>query len=129
MRKLFRFSLLCVIVVFAVISSTQCTISPNGTLEIYDIVVYGGTSSGVAAAVQAKRMGKSVVIVCPDKHLGGLTSGGLTWTDSGRKEAVGGISREFYNIIINPMPGFIRNRKNIPVTALMTMRCGYLNHT
>ena len=96
MIKLFRYPLLCVIVVFAAISSTQCTISLNDTSEIYDIVVYGGTSSGVAAAVQARRMGKTVIIVCPDKHLGGLTSGGLTWTDSGRKEAVGGISREFY---------------------------------
>jgi hypothetical protein len=38
----------------------------------YDVVVYGGTSAGVIAAVQAKRMGRSVVIVCPDKHLGGL---------------------------------------------------------
>ncbi len=96
MRKLLRFTLICTIVIFAIISSTQCTIFPNSTSEIYDIVVYGGTSAGVTAAVQAKRMGKTVVIVCPDKHLGGLTSGGLGWTDSGRKEAVGGISREFY---------------------------------
>jgi len=72
---------------------------PNGTSEIYDIIVYGGTSAGVTAAVQASRMGKTVVIVCPDKHLGGLTSGGLGWTDSGRKEAVGGISREFYQLM------------------------------
>ncbi len=62
----------------------------------YDVVVYGGNSAAISAAVQAKRMGKSVVVVSPDKHLGGLTSGGLGWTDSGRKEAVGGISREFY---------------------------------
>jgi len=96
MRKLLRLTLLFTIAVFAVISSTQCKINPNATSETYDIVVYGGTSAGIAAAVQAKRMGKTVVIVCPDKHLGGLTAGGLTWTDSGRKEAVGGISREFY---------------------------------
>ena len=96
MRKLLRFTVICTIVVLAVISSTQCTTFPNGTSEIYDIVVYGGTSTGVTAAIQAKRMGKTVVIVCPVKHLGGLTSGGLGWTDSGRKEAVGGISREFY---------------------------------
>lgn len=63
----------------------------------YDVVVYGGTSAGVAAAVQARRMGKSVVIVCPEKHLGGLTSGGLGWTDSGRKEVIGGLAREFYH--------------------------------
>ena len=45
-----------------------------------DLVIYGGTSAGVIAAVQAKKMGKSVVIVGPDKHLGGLSSGGLGWT-------------------------------------------------
>jgi hypothetical protein len=64
-----------------------------------DIVVYGGTSAGVVAAVQAVRMGKSVVLVCPEKHLGGLTSGGLGWTDSGRKEVIGGIAREFYQSV------------------------------
>jgi hypothetical protein len=63
----------------------------------YDLVVYGGTSAGVMAAVQAKRMGKSVVIVCPDKHLGGLTSGGLGWTDTGDKSVIGGLAREFYH--------------------------------
>ncbi|MEZ6122527.1 MAG: FAD-dependent oxidoreductase [Planctomycetaceae bacterium] len=54
-------------------------------------------AAGVIAAVQAKRMGHSAVIVCPDRHLGGLTSGGLGWTDSGRKDAIGGLSREFYH--------------------------------
>ncbi len=62
-----------------------------------DICVYGGTSSGVAAAVQAARMGKSVVLVTPDKHLGGLSSGGLGFTDTGDKEVVGGLAREFYH--------------------------------
>jgi acetyl esterase/lipase len=63
----------------------------------YDIVVYGGTSAGVIAAVQAKKMGKSAVIVCPDNHLGGLTSGGLGWTDTGNKAVIGGLAREFYH--------------------------------
>ena len=65
-------------------------------VDEYDIVIYGGTSAAVTAAVQAKRMGKSVAIVCPDRHLGGLSSGGLGWTDSGSKEVIGGLSREFY---------------------------------
>lgn len=65
--------------------------------QSYDLVVYGGTSAGVAAAVQAKQMGKSVVIVSPDKHLGGLSSSGLGRTDSGRQNAIGGISKEFYH--------------------------------
>src|SRR5262245_991634 len=62
----------------------------------YDVVVYGGTSAGVVAAVQAARMGKSVGLVEPGKHLGGLSSGGLGWTDSGNKEVIGGIARELY---------------------------------
>ncbi|TKJ36036.1 MAG: hypothetical protein CEE38_13605 [Planctomycetes bacterium B3_Pla] len=95
MRKPLRFVLLWMPVVLAVTTTAQSAASP----EIYDTVIYGGTSAAVAAAVQVKRMGKTVVIVCPDKHLGGLTSGGLGWTDSGRKEAVGGISREFYRRI------------------------------
>ncbi|MBN2314971.1 MAG: FAD-dependent oxidoreductase [Sedimentisphaerales bacterium] len=69
--------------------------------KTYDVVIYGGASAAVAAAVQAKRMGKTVIIVCPERHLGGLTAGGLGWTDSGRKEAIGGISREFYQRVKN----------------------------
>ena len=67
------------------------------TAETYDVVIYGGTSSAITAAVQVKKMGKSVVIVSPDKHLGGLTSSGLGFTDSGNTSAVGGLSREFYH--------------------------------
>jgi hypothetical protein len=59
-------------------------------------VIYGGTSGGVAAAVQAARMGKKVVLIEPGDHLGGLTTGGLGKTDSGDKTVIGGISREFY---------------------------------
>lgn len=64
--------------------------------KVTDVVIYGGTSAAVAAAVQAKRMGKSVIVVSPDIHLGGLTSGGLGFTDTGKKEVIGGIAREFY---------------------------------
>jgi len=62
-----------------------------------DIIIYGGTSSAVSAAVQAVRMGRSVLVVSPDTHLGGLSAGGLGWTDTGRKETIGGVAREFYH--------------------------------
>lgn len=62
----------------------------------YDVVVYGGTSSGVVAAVQAARMQASVLLIEPGQHLGGLTSGGLGATDFGHPDSIGGISREFY---------------------------------
>ena len=64
-----------------------------------DVVIYGGTSAAVTAAVQLSRMGKSVIIVCPEEHLGGLTASGLGWTDTGNKEVIGGIAREFYHRI------------------------------
>ncbi len=63
----------------------------------YDVVVYGGTSGAVIAAVQAKAMGRSVILVSPDRHLGGLTSGGLGWTDTGDKSVIGGLARDFYH--------------------------------
>jgi len=66
------------------------------TVQLYDVVVYGGTSAGVAAAVQAARMKASVVLIEPGRHLGGLTSGGLGATDFGHPDSIGGISREFY---------------------------------
>lgn len=88
--------MLCIVVIVAALQKTGCTVSVADSSQAYDVVIYGGTSAAVAAAVQAKRMGKTAIIVCPEKHLGGLTAGGLGWTDSGRKEAIGGISREFY---------------------------------
>ena len=69
------------------------------TTPQYDLVVYGATSAGVVAAVQARRMGKSVVIVGPDRHLGGMSSGGLGFTDTGNKAVIGGLAREFYHRI------------------------------
>ena len=65
----------------------------------YDIVVYGGSSGGITAAIQAARMGKTAVLIEPTKFLGGLTTGGLGATDIGNKKAIGGISREFYHRI------------------------------
>lgn len=99
MRKALSFTLLCMVSAFAIIQETESTTSAADSPQTYDVVVYGSTSAGVSVAVQAKRMGKTAIIVGPDKHLGGLTAGGLGWTDSGRKEAIGGISREFYRRI------------------------------
>ena len=64
-----------------------------------DICVYGGTSGGVIAAYTAMRAGKSVLLIEPGGHLGGLTTGGLGYTDIGNKYAVTGLSRDFYRRI------------------------------
>ena len=71
-------------------------VSLNLLAASYDLVVYGGTSAGVIAAVQAAKMGKSVVVIEPGRHLGGLSASGLGDTDIGNKAAIGGLSREFY---------------------------------
>lgn len=64
-----------------------------------DIIIYGGTSAAITAAVQAKKAGKSVIVVSPDKHLGGLSSGGLGFSDTGDKSVIGGLARDFYHRI------------------------------
>ncbi len=62
----------------------------------FDVVVYGGTAGGVMAAVSAARQGLKTALVEPGNHLGGMVSGGLGWTDYGKKEVVGGYALEFY---------------------------------
>jgi hypothetical protein len=85
----------------ALFSLTGC--NSKSKLQEYhaDVIVYGGTSAAVTTAVQLVRMGKSVIIVSPDKHLGGLSSSGLGFTDTGNKEVIGGLSREFYQLMYN----------------------------
>ncbi|MFS2185362.1 FAD-dependent oxidoreductase [Mucilaginibacter sp. Mucisp84] len=64
-----------------------------------DVCVYGGTSAGVIAAYTAKKMGKTVILIEPGKHLGGMSSGGLGYTDIGNKYVVTGLARDFYRRI------------------------------
>lgn len=92
-----KFKLILALSTLVIITSCQ----PVPEKESYkaDIIIYGGTSSAVSAAVQVSRMGRSVIIVSPDKHLGGMSSSGLGFTDTGNKEVIGGIAREFYQLI------------------------------
>lgn len=88
---------LCVVagVAFACIGKA----APAIAVTEADVIVYGGTSAGIAAAVQADRMGKSVVLISPEQRLGGMTTNGLGATDSGNKAVIGGVAREFYQRI------------------------------
>jgi len=67
----------------------------DDTLNV-DLCVYGGNAAGVVAAIKALRLGHSAVLLQPGQHLGGMTTGGLGWTDYGRKHVIGGMSRQFY---------------------------------
>jgi hypothetical protein len=79
-------------------SLLACLLCHASAMET-DVVIYGGNSAAVIAAVQVKKMGKTVIVVSPDQHLGGLSSGGLGFTDTGNKAVIGGLARDFYHRI------------------------------
>ena len=85
MKNFYATLLLCTFVFFTL-----------ATTKEYDLVIYGGTSAGITAAIQASRMGKTAVMIEPTQRIGGLTTGGLGQTDIGNKHVIGGLSREFY---------------------------------
>lgn len=64
-----------------------------------DVAVYGGTPAGVTAAIQSARMGRNTLLLSFNSHVGGMTSGGLTATDVGKKESIGGLALDFYKRI------------------------------
>ncbi len=61
-----------------------------------DICIYGGTSAGVIAAYTAQKLGKTAILIEPGGRLGGMSSGGLGYTDIGNKYAITGLARDFY---------------------------------
>ena len=67
--------------------------------EKADLVIYGSSPAAITAAIQAKRMGKTAIVVSPETRIGGLTTGGLGETDIGNKEAFGGLARDFYKAV------------------------------
>ncbi len=75
---------------------TDAQISARRETLQAQVVVYGGTAAGVFAAVAARRLGLSTLLLHPGKHLGGLTTGGLGWTDHGNKSVISGMARRFY---------------------------------
>ena len=86
-----RLRLLCLLfVACATVAAGQSTARP------FDVLVYGGTAGGVITAVAAAREGLRVALLEPRAHLGGMVSGGLGWTDYGKKEVIGGYSLEFF---------------------------------
>jgi hypothetical protein len=88
------------LVVFVVGSAiTRPVVAGTAPVSEADLCIYGATSAGLVAAIQAKLMGKTVVILEAGSRLGGLTTGGLGATDIGNKAAIGGTSREFYQRI------------------------------
>ena len=103
-----------------------------------DVIIYGGTSATIIAAVEAIQSGKSVIMVSPDIHLGGLSSGGLGWTDTGRKETIGGLARNFYHRIYEhyqkddawkwmKKEEYGNRGQGAPAMTARSVRCGFLS--
>ena len=92
LKNTFAFWFIYFVILFPINASAQI-------ISSYDVVIYGGTSAGISAAIQCSRMGKKVILIEPTNRIGGLTTGGLGKTDIGNKQAIGGVSREFYQKI------------------------------
>lgn len=91
--------LLIIIGLISCDNKRRVTDKTHEDLDSAEVIIYGGTSTGVSAAIQAARLGKSVIVIEPTNRLGGLTTGGLGQTDIGNKRVIGGIAREFYQNI------------------------------
>jgi len=91
------FKALLLAIFYGVTPCSAFAADPSSSVHEADVIIYGGTSAAVTAAVQVRKMGKSVLLVSPDKHLGGLTSSGLGYTDIGNPKILGGLAREFYH--------------------------------
>src|SRR5687768_18033278 len=94
LRMLIRKSTLFYLAIFYFVSSAFAQQATK-----VDICIYGGTSAGVIAAYTARKMGKTVLLIEPGRNLGGMSSGGLGYTDIGNKYAVTGLARDFYRRI------------------------------
>ncbi len=82
---------------FTAFSLTGLSVARAEEPQSFDLVVYGATGGGVMAAVEAGRLGKSVALIEPQKHIGGMTAGGLGATDIGSKTSIVGLAKEFYH--------------------------------
>lgn len=99
--RLYKEGVLCLLFAIAGLAAKAGgeSFPPFEAMKVYDLVIYGSSPAAISAAIQARRMGKSIVIVSPETRIGGLTTGGLGQTDIGNKSAFGGIALEFYRAV------------------------------
>jgi hypothetical protein len=109
-----------------------CAMGAPAPVE-YDLVVYGGTAGGVMTAVAGGRQGLNAVLLEPRAHLGGMATGGLSRTDVGKREVIGGLALEFYYRVgeryemrrfLNPVAWFYEPRVGESVLKEMLREAG-----
>ena len=103
-----------------------CILLMAGCAKKYDVCVYGGSASGVIAAYSAAQMGLDVAVIEPTERFGGLTTGGLGFTDIGNKQVVKGLALQFYRKL-GQHYGTLEQWVFEPSAALDVME-EYLNH-
>jgi hypothetical protein len=96
-----NFKIISFLVALVALGSCGRTTRKPETVFKADVIVYGGTPAAITAAIQVIKSGKTVIMVSPDRHLGGMSSSGLGYTDTGDKSVIGGLAREFYQRIYN----------------------------
>ena len=97
--SLFRISKLDIVLFSTLLINSMVAIASQKSTANYqaDVIVYGGTPSAIISAVETAKSGKSVIVVSPDKHLGGMAASGLGYSDTGNKNTIGGLARDFYH--------------------------------
>lgn len=82
-----------------------CSLASSLAAADFDLVIYGGTPSGLSAGIVAAREGASVVVIEPTKWVGGMVTGGLCRSDVGKEDTIGGFPREFFGRAAAVKPG------------------------
>lgn len=108
-------------ILFLILITLCSCASPN-----YDVIIYGASSAGVVAGYSAAQQGLKVLILEPSNHIGGLTTGGLGFTDIGNKQVVKGVAKQFYRRL-GEHYGQLEQWIFEPSVAEEIMR-NYLNH-
>ncbi|MDB5176240.1 MAG: hypothetical protein JWM81_1098 [Candidatus Saccharibacteria bacterium] len=88
-----------IITLVTAFSFVAAPLETSALTRSYDVVVYGATPSGVTAAIEARRQGKTVALVEPTSFIGGMVTSGLSHTDVGNKTVIGGIAKEYFGRI------------------------------
>lgn len=116
---------LAVVLVFGTLAGTRISASDTEqpVSDAADVLVYGATPGGIAAAIAAARQGHSVLLAAAEDHLGGIVTNGLTNADIGKRQAVGGLFYEFTRRVVRHYQEFDRDRPGQP--NLQACRDGY----
>jgi hypothetical protein len=97
-------------------------------LPAADVVIYGATPAGLCAAIAAAREGASVTLIEPTRWIGGMVAGGLSATDTGRQDTIGGLAREFFARAAASVPGtplwFAEPKTNLATFRTMLAEAG-----